>query len=467
MIKTIAIPQMGNLKNVWNKLVFLLASGHQGIRDVLISGIPQIATMATGLIVSIVIARALGPSSMGQYALVMSVAGMVMSLSDLGIGQTAIRYASLALGSRDADAHFAVLRWAFRLRMTLVFLIVLFVYCMAPAIAINIWHQPMLTSYIRISLFICIFTAIAAIPRVYFQSIKYFGMNSLVQVAQALITLTGILVLASWSHWTLENLIGVMIISAALGAGIMLLMVPRAAVIARPPNICKAGFLEGLKAIWRNPVNETLDETGCQVERPSTFAFYMFVSSLIIVISQQMDIWLIGHYMPSSEVGKFHLAMRFVLPLTFFLTAVNTALWPRAAGLKDPVAIISLAKRTLRLILLALIPLILYSILVPILVPVVFGSEYASIIGLTQLLCLRFCLSILINPIALISYSLGLIRLQCMINVFNLVVLTGVEIILLGKMGAYATVLARTITTATTVLILLPPAIMFYKKYNS
>ena len=68
-----------------------------GIRDVVLSMIPRTAQVVTRLFPSILVAHGLGPSRLGQFTLVTSASGVATSLSELGIGQTAIRFASLAV----------------------------------------------------------------------------------------------------------------------------------------------------------------------------------------------------------------------------------------------------------------------------------------------------------------------------------------------------------------------------------
>ena len=89
----------------------------KAIEDVIVSAFPGMAGLLTGAITAALIARGLGPFGMGQYALVISISSFTGGLSDMGIGQTAIRYASRAASQGDVEGQFAILRWTFRLRM--------------------------------------------------------------------------------------------------------------------------------------------------------------------------------------------------------------------------------------------------------------------------------------------------------------------------------------------------------------
>src|SRR5665647_1907577 len=79
----------------------------KAIEDVIVSVFPGVAGLLTGVITAALVARGLGPFGMGQYALVISVSSFTIGLSDMGIGQTAIRYASRAASQGDAEGQFA------------------------------------------------------------------------------------------------------------------------------------------------------------------------------------------------------------------------------------------------------------------------------------------------------------------------------------------------------------------------
>src|SRR5659263_309065 len=117
----------------------------KAIEDVIVSAFPGVATLLTSAVTAALIARGLGPFGMGQYALVISVSAFIIGLSDMGIGQTAIRYASRAASQGDVEEQFAILRWTFRLRMLFVLGLSLVVFVLAPTIASTIWHDNSLT----------------------------------------------------------------------------------------------------------------------------------------------------------------------------------------------------------------------------------------------------------------------------------------------------------------------------------
>src|SRR5258705_1863790 len=113
----------------------LLTMSKGGIRDVILMLLPQVVIVVTGFVTTVLIARGLGPAALGHYGLVLSVAGLTAAFSDMGIGQTAIRYAARAAAEGRTGEQMAVLRWALRLRLALVLLVGIVLALAAPRIA--------------------------------------------------------------------------------------------------------------------------------------------------------------------------------------------------------------------------------------------------------------------------------------------------------------------------------------------
>src|SRR5690606_17414992 len=76
-------------------------SGAAAIRAAMMIMGSTYVTYAVGLLVSIIVARSLGPEDFGRYSYVVWVAGILLALGNNGLSTTAIRFMSDLLG-RDA-----------------------------------------------------------------------------------------------------------------------------------------------------------------------------------------------------------------------------------------------------------------------------------------------------------------------------------------------------------------------------
>jgi hypothetical protein len=74
----------------------ILRRSSAGIRDTFLGLVPQVAAALSGLLTAILAARGLGAKQLGTFTLATSVTAIITGLSDLGIGQTAVRFAARA-----------------------------------------------------------------------------------------------------------------------------------------------------------------------------------------------------------------------------------------------------------------------------------------------------------------------------------------------------------------------------------
>lgn len=411
----------------------------QAIEDVLVSSFPQIVSALVFLVTSALVARGLGPAGVGEYALIISIPTLVIGLSDLGIGQTAIRYASKAASNNDEDGLFSVLRWAFRLRMIFVLVFIGIFFLLSPFIAGYVWHMESLSPLIRLGLLIAIFGVISHIPMIYFQSLKRFKINSVLSILQTFIIFAGILILAWYNKWSLELVLIVTIIANFFNALVFTFAVPKKAFIKL--KSVNGNIKKSISHLWKAPAikygKENLEDSEIH-----SFAFYMLISTVIVMILTQADIWLLGYFVDKSMVGIYNVAKNYTLPLIMLLTAVNTALWPRASSLVTHLESVVMLKTTFKFSMLAAAGGLIYAIIAPMTTPWIFGSQFSPGIILGQVLCIRYCLAILISPIGIIGYNFGLIRIYTLLNFIQLIMVVLINILLLPAIGPMGSAIA-------------------------
>lgn len=416
------------------------------------------ACLFTGFFSSVLIARGLGPEGMGQYALVMSLAGIATSLSDLGIGQTAIRYASRAAASKDTPTQMAVLRWALRWRLSLVFISTTAFFLLAPYIA-KLWHSEALTPYMRLGLVGGVFAALASVPTIYFQSIKHFSTNASVTSAQRIISFAGILVLSVFSLWSLRNVVFANLFASAIGALVFLIIVPKAALW--PANAIRKLKEINFYRILASPKMQQNVNNGSDSSSPAGFLKFHILSTVIVMLTMQTDVWMMGYFLDKSELGIYSVATRFTLPMTIAIGALNTALWPRASGITDPQQIMGLLRKTLGLCAIGAFFMSIYAICAPLLAPFIFGANYEESRLLGQLLCLRYCITIMVSPLGIVGYSFGLVRVSWLINIIQLISVLLINMIFLPKIGPLASAIA--LCSNTVIGALLTTGLIFWK----
>ena len=439
------------IKSLFEDLTYNIASSKKDISDVIISIIPNVFSAISALLISILLARGLGPKSMGQYALVYSIYSLIPMLSDLGINQAAIRYASKAVARNDIDEQHAILRWTFRIRMFVLAITTATIIAISPYITEHLWHIPQLTNLLRISLIIGIFTAIMMIPHIYFQSQRLFTKNTIIYVIQYTISIIGIILLALFQKWSLSSVIFISIISSAIAAFIFISSVPKD-IFYKAYNFPKS-LKKVLIDFFKAPELKK-NENGFNNSNIYSFTFYANLFSILCIIYINLDIWMMGFFLPLKQVGIYSVAARFSMPLTFIIGGIGVVLYPKASSFNTHTKTIKLIKKTFQMSVLLAVLFLIYSIFVPLLVPFIFGNTYKSCILVAQLLCFRYCISILFHPIGIIGYNYGFEKFYTLITAFTLLFCIIFNLLFLPRIGIFAPALSLVISEIFTCILI-------------
>lgn len=423
---------MGIAQDVGLLLGNTLQTSRRGVKDVMLVLLPQAVAFLTGFVGSVLLARGLGSSQLGQYALITSITTLLVPLSDLGMGMTAIRYAANAHARNETGRVHAILRWAFRWRIVLVAVCSAACYLVIPLVAADVWKSADLTRIMRFGLLAGVFASLAAVPSVYFQSIRRFGVNSLVQGGQSVASFLGILVVAFLGMWSVSAVVQISVASAALAAGVFLALVPGSTLVRRGEWTLRAPSEAAAEP--RGPVGDLID--------PNVFAFFSVGNTVLSLLAQRVDVWLLGAFVTSSEIGAYNVGTRFTLPMAMLVTSIATALLPRVSAKATRDDVRALTRKLVRASAILAGGGALYALFVPLLAPVLFGEEYRQSIGLGQLLCARYVIAFLIAPAGIIGFSLGLVRVYWFINAVQLAVVASINLLLLPRIGPYAAAIA-------------------------
>ncbi|MBP6993168.1 MAG: oligosaccharide flippase family protein [Spirochaetes bacterium] len=412
----------------------LVIDVRRGIIDIIATATSQGLGIIIATITSILVARALGPDSMGKYSLILSVTTFIFAITDLGISQTTIRYASKAISLNDVENHRAILRWSLRIRLAILMVTASAVYLITPFITGSVWHVDGIDTLIRLSLFIVLFMIIGTIATLYFQSLKRFMQNAIITSVISILTFSGIIALYYLKLLKIDNIIWYTVISSGvLTIMAALIFLPKDAFV--PTHFLTKKYRFDIKNILHTPSlgeQPGLDES----DSMKTFAFFSSISSFVIAIGMQMDIWILGAFIPTAEVGIYSVGIKYAMPLATFMATVSTVLWPRISPISKYEELISALKKMIKLGIVLMIPFALYSIFVPMLTPWLFGKAYSGSILYGQILSIRYCISIFTTILLLVGYNIGLIRTFSIITPITIVFWIIVNIVVVSRFGA-------------------------------
>ncbi len=437
------------MHKLFNQLITMITGSRKGIADTIISMMPNIVSVITGFAGSILLSRLLGPANLGRYALIVSIAAITNAVSDLGIGLTTVFFASRAHAEGDNALHAAIMRWAFRMRVMITLTIALVIFTSSGIIARHLWHDPPLQPLILIAIIGCIFTGFNSVSLIFFQSIKKFATQAIVATLQKLIIFAGIAFLFISHQSDLTYVVFVVTISTVVSSLVFLAIIPRSAIMQRN-DFTGLPMLSALK----NPAIDSPVFTSDKNTHPKGFSGQMILYSLFNIVAEQLDVWLIAYFLAKDQVGLYNAASRFPLIFSVFIIGVKNALWPRVSSLTNLDDGKNLLKKVLAVSFVATGAGLVYAVAVPMLAPLIFGSQFTASVRLGQLLSARGALVVLWSLISIVANRFGLIRLQWKISLARIVIIGAAFIVLLPRAGLIAATASLIVTEIITVSII-------------
>ena len=315
------------------------------------------------------------------------------------------------------------------------------VYFSAPSIGTKLWKNAELVPLIRWAVLLGAVATIASVSQTYFQSFQRFRVNAVVGICQRMIDLAGISVLALLAWWSAGLVMANKIVCAVVGGLAFLCILPREAYF-KPKGDQNAGTKK-LGTFLRPPEISAGTKGEIEAVKPHSFAFYLFLSGLFVMLHTRFATWFLGAFSTTSEVGIYSVAIKFALPLVFVSNAINAALWPRMAGRSTGDGLLSLARGTLRVTIPVTAVSTAYALVAPLAAPFVFGEAYGASILPAQLTCLAYCVVILTNPIGVIAYGFELAKFFAFVNFLQTAIAIPLLITLVPSFGAIGTAVTQ------------------------
>jgi len=266
----------------------------------------QLSTAAFTAILTIYLARALGPAAFGTFALALGISGVVQRGSDLGLQQAAARF--VAERSDDSSAVLAMIGMTLRLRILTAAVIAAALFALSPLVA-EAYSAPELTWPLRgiaVSLF--------------GQSVMLFARNIFVALRR---TSRGLILVSSES--AVEFTASVALVLLGGGAG--------GAAFGRAIGYA-FGALLGVFLLGRYLQRSPLVRTGpSPVSRRdfSGYAWTMLIIGGALTIFSQIDVLLIGALISTTAAGLFSAPLRLMALLENVGLALGQGVAPHMA----------------------------------------------------------------------------------------------------------------------------------------
>jgi O-antigen/teichoic acid export membrane protein len=373
-----------------------------------------------GFVASLVVARALGPTNFGIYAVLAAAVGIVNTLAEGGLTEAAVlRIAPMwSTNGRDAEVRARAFFW---LRMSLVTAIVLVGCALASVIAARLL-EGVDDGLLRLALIGVIATAASGALSAMLQATGAFGRMSSLTLINTSLTAALALVLAFSQRL---DLVAALVV---LGIGTSL-----ATFVAARAMLPKG---------WRLDLPSRADLVH---EATSLFQTgrWLWLASLFATFTANAEVLLLNRWAALPLVGAYALALNLASKADVVNQSLYTVLLPGVATLEDQQSRRSYVRRGLvrsgaiAVGLLALIPLA-----EPVIV-IIYGQEFAQTAVFFRLLVGIVIFDVLLAPLLLLPLAYRRPKLMAAADAARAITLIVAGVALIPTFGAFGAILAR------------------------
>ncbi len=339
----------------------------------------NILTQGLAFLVTVIIARTLGPRDYGTFAVAYIFMIFSIDIIDFGLERSFIRYYSLYSLNHQKRAN-QLFSSLFGLKLLMAILLCFIVYLLSGHLAKSLFHNHELIVPLRLAGVGFIGGALLRFEGSFFQASEQFKKYILVNLAHSVFKLGGIFALIFLSLISIDNLMLLYVVAFFSGLTFSSFLLPSFS-LSLPKN--KEDFTEifGLSK-------------------------WIFISTILVMIETRVDFFMLGHMSNKEEVGYFSAAWNIAIILPLIIGSAHTALFPKVSRMLGKIEMKAYVNK-----LLSLSPLV-----IPIMIGGVFlsrwiilllyGSKYLPCVGPLQILVIGYSLILLIVPVSLVLYSL-------------------------------------------------------------
>jgi teichuronic acid exporter len=347
-----------DLREIFKRIKKRDFSGNSGkaIKNSLFSFSATLVAKVGSIFFTIILARLLLPELFGLYALSLSTILIFSNLSNLGISQTLVKFLSSSKNPKKSKSYFSYLV-KIKLVLSLTFSTILIL--SARFIANTYYNKPIFLALVAGSLYILISGFIGLFEGM-FQSKnnfkKTFYKETLFQISRIVLVLLGVFL--TISHVSTEVLLFIIFIALSLSFLFTLIFI---AISAKK----EISFLK-LKS-------ETLDKKA--KKRINKFIVALSAMTLSGIFFGFIDMVILGRYVGSEFIGFYRAAFALITsaaPLINF----SGALFPLFSRLKGKQLKRGLNKSVKITISVAIPVLIITLIFAPLIIRIIYGTEY-------------------------------------------------------------------------------------------
>jgi len=343
--------------------------------------------LVVGLFSSALLARGLGPAGLSIFSVLSAVMLIAGSVSDFGLGQSAVRHVAA-----DAEKRPEIARELTRTYVSLKLLAILLVFTAGWLLAapISEWLQINADNgllLVRLGVLGVAATTLSGIVATLLQSLRRFAVLMATQSLNIILTLLLMALLYFTGRLTVAN-------ALLVGLGTALVMA--------------AAGAWGIPAGWRSALLPARRPPATGIRRLWNFGRWLWLATMLSILVAQLDLLLVNSLTNPLEAGYYALALNLALKAGVVHQTLHLVLLPQVSALSGRAQFAIYARRSLlRGLALAFLLLPGFLLARPFIL-LVYGTEFGPAVPLFQFLLVAVIFDLLVEPLLLLAYPLDM-----------------------------------------------------------
>jgi O-antigen/teichoic acid export membrane protein len=372
----------------------------------------KILEAAIGLISNVIVARALGPEKLGVLMLVITFSSILTVVMGFGLDQTAVKYVadSRKMGTWPVQQ---VLGAALRLRLFFVVVGGVAALLLCRHIAATIYRMPDMGNALMLGVLVAGANSMFLLYQSFLRGFEKFAKMVVSNTAGRILRLAFIVAIFTVSNLSVENVLWANVIAALIIVAVDMYALKGTGV----PN--PKGKSNGIKM--------ARDMMG--------YSSWMYLSAILFVISDSLNILMLGNLMSVASVGFYSVANNLIRPFEYFPETINQVVLPKLSGIRDYAHFMMTSKKIILAGLIMCVSLLPIVIFAKPIIHLLYGNRYEGSAIILQFLALSMGLSIVLNPLMMLSHRLNMPYLFALSTFVSIVLGVVMNFLLIPKYG--------------------------------
>jgi O-antigen/teichoic acid export membrane protein len=383
---------------------------------------------------SVIIARALGPSLQGLYSFLITAVVVLVQLVTLGFPNTIIRFVSQRMALNDREGASAILSYVIRRELLLATIATVLVFATAMPLSVHLAEG--------IPFWLLCLAALAIMP------------DSLMVISEA--TFEGLL-----AYRTLCRINLLLVPASVTVAGVLLMLggkVPELLILKVVVSSCRV-------ILYYRVLRGHIGQRGCSLEdglKKQVTSYARSLSSIFLfdaVVWQRSEVFFLAYFRSRAEVAFYDIAYMVVgVAMRILPEKLADILFPVLSGLEgtgEEEKAMALYQRSTRLLFAIAISIAVgVFVYAPTLISLVYGNEYLPTTTAIRIFCVASPIIIIARATAYVLYSAGWQHFNVRLAGIAAGVNLALDAVLIPRGGLIGAALANSITQVFSVIVL-------------